>query len=913
MNQDDVVPKIDLAPKLKRPLSLWNPLDYLRLLYWVFYFPQALRWYEKAFGNNIEYSNTESFLQRWERIRKNPILKNLILQHLIALLGVNFSSTIFLGFLGFKMSWANVALGTSIGGFIFGVALNLINLSMASSSALSLVIGISLGAPLGIVPIIPLSISLGAVLCLVLGMSWCIQVLSASSGVAPSIVGNIIGLMLGLTVIYMISGVFWEYTISFVFRLPIRWDGTEKIYVVLATSILGACLLSILRAESWFLGTICCLSKNNYSHVSRISFIPIPSVSGKIVKELEKDWETGLYNANQVLAYSLQFIPVLQAVNFVLSEVSPEHLLRKTSLLAQQPFDWRMVKFASASWGDELKLSFINSLFILPKFIKRWLNRDLLLELRTDTPARSAAAGFWYLYNEKPEKALQAFLGLQSFPFGQEMCFLAQNLILCDQAVSDQNPVVIIADIPLLSIPPTPHLHPDSWPIVGGFQQVITDIKIVKTSNSRTNKSLALNRALGELDKILKQSKKIVTAEGDLIVKIAEAWQSALLTVTSEIGEIAILEPVISPYTIGDPVEGDAFVGRDNIMNQLSELWRQNKSVQSVVLYGHRRMGKTSILRNINDRLGDNVSLAYVNMLLMTSPQGEADILMFICDQIKIATGFDIPTNAEFIAFPETTCRRYIQAVIEKIGQRKLIIAIDEFEQIDELITSKKISPSFLSFLRGLVQLSPNIAFAFAGLHTLEERIANYSDPFFASFIPIRVGFLSLGATRQLLANPADQDFPLDYTPETLDRIYQLTAGQPFLTQLVGFQLVRHYNNQVFEAGHSRDPMLTIDDLNTVITDPVFFDRGRYYFTGVWNQASQDNPHQQTILLNLAPHLTGLSLAELSTTTNLNPTELTAALKILERHDVAACDQEKWRISIELFRRWVVDHLYALQ
>lgn len=134
------------------------------------------------------------------------------------------------------------------------------------------------------------------------------------------------------------------------------------------------------------------------------------------------------------------------------------------------------------------------------------------------------------------------------------------------------------------------------------------------------------------------------------------------------------------------------------------------------------------------------------------------------------------------------------------------------------------------------------------------------------------------------------------------------TVGQPFLTQLVGFQLVRHYNNQVFEAGHSRDPMLTIDDLNTVINDPVFFDRGRYYFTGVWNQASQDNPHQQTILVALAPHLAGLSLAELSTTTNLSPTELTAALKILERHDVAACDQEKWRISIELFRRWVVDY-----
>jgi DNA-binding IclR family transcriptional regulator len=64
--------------------------------------------------------------------------------------------------------------------------------------------------------------------------------------------------------------------------------------------------------------------------------------------------------------------------------------------------------------------------------------------------------------------------------------------------------------------------------------------------------------------------------------------------------------------------------------------------------------------------------------------------------------------------------------------------------------------------------------------------------------------------------------------------------------------------------------------------------------------------------MGIVHYLTGLSLAELSSTTNLSPTELTATLKILERHDVAACDQEKWRISIELFRRWVVDYAMSI-
>ncbi len=46
---EPAVPKLNLAPRLSRPLSLLNPLDYLRLLYWSFFFPQALRWYVDHF------------------------------------------------------------------------------------------------------------------------------------------------------------------------------------------------------------------------------------------------------------------------------------------------------------------------------------------------------------------------------------------------------------------------------------------------------------------------------------------------------------------------------------------------------------------------------------------------------------------------------------------------------------------------------------------------------------------------------------------------------------------------------------------------------------------------------------------------------------------------------------------------
>ena len=109
--------------------------------------------------------------------------------------------------------------------------------------------------------------------------------------------------------------------------------------------------------------------------------------------------------------------------------------------------------------------------------------------------------------------------------------------------------------------------------------------------------------------------------------------------------------------------------------------------------------------------------------------------------------------------------------VVANMSYRGVIIALDEFETIEELIEREQIAPAFMGFLRGLVQMNPEkIAFAFAGLHTLEEMTADYFEPFFASVISIRVSFLNPGATKTILANPvtdnsSEQTNSLDKSP----------------------------------------------------------------------------------------------------------------------------------------------------
>ena len=108
------VPKLDLAPKLNRPLSLWNPLDYLRLLYWVFFFPQAIRWYVEKFGTT-QYNRREGARALLVVLQRDEIQRNLVLQSLLLNMLVPVLAGLLAQFFGLPWSWFGVAVRVAVG------------------------------------------------------------------------------------------------------------------------------------------------------------------------------------------------------------------------------------------------------------------------------------------------------------------------------------------------------------------------------------------------------------------------------------------------------------------------------------------------------------------------------------------------------------------------------------------------------------------------------------------------------------------------------------------------------------------------------------------------------------------------------------------------------------------------------
>ncbi|NMF63500.1 AAA family ATPase [Brasilonema octagenarum] len=822
MNQHPPVPRLDLAPKLKRPLSLWNPLDYLRLLYWVFFFPQALRWYMDTFGGGYIPEKEMSWQEKWELLRQNPIQRNLLIQGLVLTVVTPLTLAWLLQQIGVDINWYDVALGVALG-VAYSVALG-----VAYSVALGVAGGVALGVAFGVA-------------------------LGVAFGVAFGV--------------------------------------------------------AILRPENWLFGLPLVLrSPHRQWQIPHVTPLPLYSLSSRLKNWLCQDWETGLHNANQLLAYTLQFIPVIQAVNLVLAETPPEQVVFRVVQLAEDPFDWQLVRFTSASLNETLKSTFVKDFFSFPLFFflpRRWqeqLQALFFTDTRLDTPARATAAGFWYLHEKEPVKAVAAFAQVRSLPYGEEMFTLAQTLAAFNKA----NKPNTIATVKIPPFPQEPLLRPITWQTLTSLRSVVENAKIIQRSQSAYQRSLALNRALGELTEILNNADTLPQAERWLIIDIAQTWRYALEGIAKEVGEISITKPVSNPYIIGDPVVGDRFVGREDVIRQLQELWMRSSQLQSVVIYGHRRMGKTSILRNVASFVKAGVQVAYVNLLeVADAPQGVVEVLMAISDAISEVMQIPPPSNEDLLSLPQPTFRRYLTQVEAELGTQGLIIALDEFEKIEELMSAGKIPLDFMGYLRGLTQKSSKIAFVLAGLHTLEEMTADYFQPFYASVMTIKVGFMEAGATHQILANPSIEDFPLDYTPEALDKIYSLTHGQPYLVQLVAFQLVRRYNDEVFNTGRARDNNLTIGDVEAVVNDFEFFQRGRYYFDGVWGQAARGAAGQREILRALASPPQGLSITALYDCTNIEIAALQEALNTLKRHDVVEEIEGRWRIIVELFRRWV--------
>lgn len=431
-----------------------------------------------------------------------------------------------------------------------------------------------------------------------------------------------------------------------------------------------------------------------------------------------------------------------------------------------------------------------------------------------------------------------------------------------------------------------------------------------RDATSRVNQLAALARATDALDALDEfVAAETLAPERYLLRRVIRQWRRLVSEAGGAAGQIEITAPVANPYVAGNPVTGALFVGREDVLRRLEELWSGAGQKPSVVLYGHRRMGKSSILHNLGARFGADTAIVDFNMqrVGLVANTGELlyNLALAIFDEAaRVPLALTEPDEARFCeGNPYTAFDRFLKRLEQARGEHRFIITVDEFELIEKGIADGQLEPRLLDFWRGVIQTYPWFVMAFAGLHTLEEMRRDYWNPLFGSVTAIPVSFLSVGAATRLITQPA-LDFPLDYDADAIERILALTNGQPYLVQLIGHGLVTRFNRQAFEEGVERERRFTLADVEAVIGAPEFFRDGDAYFTGVWRQADASFPAGQAAIL--AALAGGERLAEeAAVSAGLSAAEAVAALEMLAGHDVVRQHEGRWAFTVELMRRWV--------
>ena len=458
-------------------------------------------------------------------------------------------------------------------------------------------------------------------------------------------------------------------------------------------------------------------------------------------------------------------------------------------------------------------------------------------------------------------------------------------------------------------------IRPDVIDVLNRFEKIAGDISSAAKSKSLVIQQGALLRSNSALEALNQQViPSVLSPESRLLKQIAEQWSRFITVTGGEIGQLNVsLSFLENPYVIGTPVTGDALIGREDILRRIAdELFITPGRCPSIVLYGHRRMGKSSILRNLSTYLSSpKIKIVDFNMQILGHISSTAELLYALARQVYRSLS---PKQTRLLGRPEriSFIEKNPYHVLDDIFYRlnpvlsgySVIIAIDEFEKIEEKIKKGQLSEGILEFLRGLTQTYSWFSLVFAGLHTLEEMCYSYWHPFFTS-IPIRVSFLSPHTARQLIVQANN----IVYENDMVDRIIQLTNGQPYLIQLIGHTLVTYFNRNLLSKREIQNSFLVfnLEDLQKVLDSPEFYTIGNAYFKGVWLQALTGSALGQTkILKQLAKE--PMSAKQLVEATGYSDSEIAIALNTLREHDVVVLVGSNFTYAVELMRLWVVSH-----
>ncbi|MEH2376515.1 AAA family ATPase [Nostoc sp.] len=529
-------------------------------------------------------------------------------------------------------------------------------------------------------------------------------------------------------------------------------------------------------------------------------------------------------------------------------------------------------------------------------------------------------------FRERPQQALTIFQYTQTFSLPGFQITLQNALpqIVADQLKQIQSiPELIFtanSDHPILPFlispfyhldsdsdtptpeTPLPKVKPELSILLPHLQTIIRGIQ-----SALENKNIPLQeRGLKEINKKLKGLKSQLPSLGlkhEAIKRwtpVLEHWQS-VIELELEQNEQSKLSQggLINPFQYGNPVRLDQknlFKGRQRFANEVVRRVL-DRDRPTLVLHGPRRCGKTSFLYNFPRLLPSDILPVFVDMQSSAITTSESDFCFGLvraihkdCKSQNVQLP-NIPKRTDFKDSPYPTLEDWLDEALAQIGERRILLNLDEFEKTGTAIQKGQITLRLFDELRHLIQHYEKLGFLFSGVQTLEELGPNWSS-YFISVVPIEMLYLEPNEAEELLLNP-DPAFTLRYAPGIVKEVLKLTNCHPYCLQLLGASMVN-------QANFNHTDFITFELLQASINDA--FISGQPYFTNIWTEFTGTTPEEMVIGQEL--------LLQVARTDILLPRTAEIAEKVLTRllrYHILHKINGGYDFEIPLLKEWVRD------
>lgn len=357
-----------------------------------------------------------------------------------------------------------------------------------------------------------------------------------------------------------------------------------------------------------------------------------------------------------------------------------------------------------------------------------------------------------------------------------------------------------------------------------------------------------------------------------------------------------------NPYILTPLTDGAGFFGRDAALQFVrNTLMSPYQNV--IVLFGQRRIGKTSLLHQLMrpEQTPPGFRAVYFDL------QGRAEhglprVLYGLAREIARSLRVEIPPRE---AFAEESFFQYgfLPRISEALGDERILVLVDEFDVLGgEDISSDSAYNVLFSYLQDLlIDEQKSLTFVFVVGRRIDELPSRIKATFKSAQCK-RVWVLDRAAARSLIVEPAAGR--IEYEEEAVEALLDLTSGHPYFLQLLCYEL--------FDRA-TRDGRTTVraEDLSDDVLEAAM-ELGMGGLAWFWDEF----PPAERFILSSIAHLAapgeaatlreiGLALHEHGV--RLQGMELsTAPMVLAEWGIIESVGRDAFHFRVEFLRRWIL-------